>query len=69
MLIENKTIGRNRKAMKVECKFYRTHKALEILPRIGVLWGGVCLLSVCSVEIEWLKWCIVFDFYGDNACR
>ena len=66
MLVENKTIGRNRKEMKVEWEFYRRYKAFEVLPRITLWWG----CGPIGVDFSWLRWAVDIEFSRDNnACR
>ena len=63
MLAKNKTIGRNRKAMKIEWEFYRINDAFEVLPRI-TFWG------LCDMTISWLIWSIDIEFNrGNSTCR
>ena len=66
MLAENKTIGRNRKGMKVEYEFYRKDKAFEFLPRVTFWWDR----GWYDMEISWLRWGIDIQILRrNNACR
>ena len=66
MLAENKTIGRNRREMKVEWEFYRKSKAFEVLPRITLWWG----CGPIGVDFSWMNWSLDIEFIkGNSACR
>ena len=66
MLAENKTIGRNRKGMKVEWEFYRKHGIMELLPCITLL----CDCGLYVVDCSWLIWGIDIEFRrGNTTCR
>ena len=67
MLAKNKTIGRNRKVMKVEWEFYKDHRVIELLPCI-TLWWWNCRLY--GVVFSWLRWGIDIQILrSNNACR
>ena len=66
MLAENKTIGRNRKGMKVKYEFYRKYGIMDLLPCITLLWD----CGLYCVDLSWLRWGIYIEFYrGNVACR
>lgn len=65
MLAKNKTIGRNRKGMKVEYEFYKKYKSLNLLPHIELWWSS----EIYGLSASWLIWGIHAEFLRDNVCR
>lgn len=53
--------------MKVEWEFSRKHKAIELLPRILIVWWKHGPLGV---DVSWLNWGFYAEFYnGKKTCR